>query len=322
MLKNLGHISYHIIIIILSAALALFFPYFLSAAAKFVLRFWTIIENEKIFKLASEIATAVILVLFFNMKTRGWEYRRLARMAKTAGLVQAIPSKGIFRKRRIKKMKRELGFSRELMIIGSTGYRSVLDPKGDLHEAVQHCREAKIMLLNPCKEGAIMRAQSIPAPEITSELIQKQIMISINFLKKLQAGKKNIQLKLYPEQPLLKLVIIGDFVFLQDYATGPNICHLPEYAFKNQPKHSGLYILLYRYFLSRWQDANIPEFDLETDELIYRDQAGNELSRERFDISQWPELPDGKEVRQQTYIQRLVASSRRLLSSSRLSINQ
>jgi hypothetical protein len=61
-----------------------------------------------------------------------------------------------------------------------------------------------------------------------------------------------------------------------------NVRQMPEYAFKNESQHGGLYIPLYRYFLTRWQDTTIPEYDLDTDELVYRDPMGNEVDREPF----------------------------------------
>jgi len=282
MAKRLLHISYHVIVVLMSAALALSTPHALSAVATGMLRAWAFIENEKIFLIALEIVTAVILILFFNHIRRGWDDRRITRMAESAGLVQATMVKGMFVQRRMKRMKKKLGFARELMIIGSTGYRTFADPDGDLHEALQHCREAKIMLLNPFKEGAITRARAIPDPEVTPEVIREQIIKSIDFLKGLRAAQKEVRLKLYPDLPLLKLAIIGDYAFLQHYHTGMNVRQMPEYAFKNEPKHGGLYIPLYRYFLARWQDATIPEYDLDTDELVYRDLMGNETARERF----------------------------------------
>lgn len=203
-------------------------------------------------------------------------------MAKSAGLVQAATAKGIFAPRRIKKLKRKQGFARELMIIGSTGCRSFVESEGDLHEAVQNCREAKIMLLDPFREGATTRAQSIPVPEVTPEVIREQILKSIAFLKELRAAQRQVRLKLYPELPLLKLAILGDYAFLQHYHTGVNVRQMPEYAFQNESSHGGLYIPLYRYFLARWQDVNVPEYDLDTDELVYRDRMGNEVLRERF----------------------------------------
>ncbi len=282
MAKRLLHISYHVIVVLMSAALALSTPYALSAMAAGLLRAWAFIENEKIFLIALEIVTAVILILFFNHIRRGWDDRRITRMAESAGLVQATMVKGMFVQRRMKKMKRKLGFARELMIIGSTGYRTFVDPDGDLHEALGNCREAKIMLLDPFKEGAVTRARAIPDPEVTPGMIREQIIKSIDFLKGLRAAQKEVRLKLYPDLPLLKLAIIGDYAFLQHYHTGMNVRQMPEYAFKNEAKHGGLYIPLYRYFLTRWQDPTIPEYDLDTDELVYRDLAGNEVVRERF----------------------------------------
>lgn len=282
MAKRLAHISYHVIVVLMSAALALSTPYALSAMAAGLLRAWALIENEKIFLIALEIVTAVILILLFNQIKRGWDDRRITRMAKSAGLVRATTVKGVFAQRRMKKLKTKLGFAREVMIIGSTGCRTFADPDGDLHEALQHCREAKIMLLDPFKEGATTRARAIPDPEVTPELVREQIIKSIAFLKELRASQKEVRLKLYPDLPLLKLAVIGDYAFLQHYHTGMNVRQMPEYAFKNESQHGGLYVPLYRYFLTRWQDPSIPEYDLDTDELVYRDLLGNETVREQF----------------------------------------
>lgn len=288
MVKNFAHVAYHVCVVLLSAALALSLPFIVSSMAGSLLRAWAYIENEKIFLVAVEICAAVMLILFFNALRREWEYRRIARMAESAGLVLATPSKGIFVQRRMRKMKKDLGFARELMIIGSTGHHSFVDPEGDLYEAVRNCREAKIMLLDPTEEGAITRARSIPDPEITHEVVQEQIIKSINFLKGLWAAQKPVRLKLYPDLPLLKLVIVGDYVFIRHYHTGLNVRHMPEYAFRNDQKHGGLYIPFYRYFLSRWQNPDIPEYDFDTDELVYRDRTGNEVHRELFDLASSP----------------------------------
>jgi hypothetical protein len=57
---------------------------------------------------------------------------------------------------------------------------------------------------------------------------------------------------------------------------------MPEYVFKSDRTHGGLHFPLYRYFLSRWQDPGIPEYDLVTDEIVFRDKAGREVRREKF----------------------------------------
>ena len=56
-------------------------------------------------------------------------------------------------------------------------------------------------------------------------------------------------------------------------------------------KDHGLYTLYAHYFVQRWESAEIPEYDLDTDELVYRSRTGNEVRRERFKIER-----DSKEI--------------------------
>lgn len=277
MKKNLIHISEHIIVLLLSAAIALSIPHIFSALAKNLLSFWAFIENEKMFLVSLEICTAVVLIILFNYMRQGWEARKLSRLATSAGLVPESSLRGLLGRKPTK------GGAGDIMIIGSTGLRTFAAPEGELHHVVRNCRKAKIMLLNPLGEGAIARAKSIPDPEITPEVIRDQIMESINFLKELRAGQKNIRLKLYPDMPLLKLAILGDHAFLRHYHAGLNVRKMPEYVFSSDSIHGGLYLPLYRYFLSRWNDPDIPEYDLDTDELVLRDKAGQEIRREKVE---------------------------------------
>ena len=282
MIGNILHIAYHIVVVLLSAAIALSMPLMASTLAKNLLTYWAIIENEKIFLVSLEIGTAAVLIILLSYVRRGWEARKLARVATSAGLVLATPFRGRLARQQFKKLKLTQGLAQDIMIIGSTGMRTFAEPEGELHHVVRNCREAKIMLLDPFGEGAIARAKSIPDPEITPEVIQDQIVKSIDFLKELKAAQKNIRLKLYPDLPLLKLAILGDYVFLRHYHTEVNVRNMPEYVFKSDRTHGGLHFPLYRYFLSRWQDPDIPEYDLDTDEFVFRDKAGREVRREKF----------------------------------------
>jgi hypothetical protein len=284
MVRNIGHIAYHILVILFSAAFALSLPSLLSAFAGKVLAFWALLENEKVFLAALEIFTAVLMILAINSIGRGWKDRKLSQTAKNAGLVLVANVRGVMARRRIKGMKSKQGFAREIMLIGSTGFRTFVESGGDLHQAVQNCREAKIMLLDPFREGAVARAMSIPDPEITPSVLREQIGKSIEYLKGLRAAQKSIRLKLYPDMPLLKLAILGDCAFLRHYHTGLNIRSMPEYVFENDKNNGGLYIPLYRYFLSRWNDPAMPEYDLTSDELVYQDSGGNEVKREKFGL--------------------------------------
>jgi len=281
MKKNIVPILYHTAVVMLSAAFALSLPATIRYVSRKVLVYWSFIENEEFFLVATEIAAAVILIFLINAIVRSWSVRRRSRTAKAAGLTGVSPERSIFARRRLKKLKEEQGFGRSVMLISSTGLRTFTDQAGDLHEVLKNCREAKVMLLDPLKNGVTARAKSLADPGITPETFREQIIRSIDFLKGLKALQKNITLKLYRDVPLVKLAILGDYLCLQHYPTGLNVRKMPEYVFKHD-QNGSLFSLFYQYFVSRWFDPNVPEYDLVTDELVYRDRSGNEVRRERF----------------------------------------
>jgi hypothetical protein len=57
---------------------------------------------------------------------------------------------------------------------------------------------------------------------------------------------------------------------------------MPEYYFRQNHNHYGLYTLFYQYFTKRWETPEIPEYDLDTDELVWRGSNGSEVRREEF----------------------------------------
>lgn len=280
--KGIAHIGYYILIIVSSAAVALSLPFIIGFIAKKVLLYWAVIENEKVFLIVIEIFLAVVLIVFFNNLWRNLKEKKLSRMARGAGLVFVTPTGGLSGRRRVRKLKEKHGYEQGVMIIGSTGFRTFVSPEGDLHKVILNCRESKIMLFNPFGEGASARARGISAFDITPENFRDQILASIDFLKGLKAARGNIKLKLYQNMPLLKLAILGDYISVQHYHTGLDVRNMPEYVFRHGQNPGSLYTYFYQYFLARWHDPNIPEYALDTDELIYRDNAGNEIRRESF----------------------------------------
>jgi hypothetical protein len=283
-LKNLSHILYHIMIVVLSAVVALSLPFTARFAAKKFLGYWALIENEKMFLVSIEIGTAVLLILIFNFIVKNLRNRKFSSMAEEAGLCALGRASGLLDRSRIRKLKEKQGVSRNVMIIGSTGFRTFVEPTGDLHTVIQKCRGAKIMLLDPSGEGAGARAKSMQSPDITVESFKEQIIRSIEFLKGLKEVQKDIRLKLYRDVPLFKLAILGDYVFMRHYHHGVDVRRQPEYIFKNQKNPGCLYNPMYQYFLDRWHDPDLPEYELETDELIYRDKSGNEVKREKAEF--------------------------------------
>jgi len=282
LVNHWGRFLYHIALAGLSAAIALSLPWIFNMIAKKVLVYWSLLENEKLLVVVIEMAVAILLTFFFNIMGRSWKDRRLSNMAKNAGLVLVKPMRGFFSRKRIKKLKEKQGFAKDVLIIGSTGFRTFVDPRGDLHHVMQNCRKAKIMLLDPFSEGAMARAKSILDPHVTLETFQEQIKKSIAFLKGLKAVRKEVRLKLYQDTPLLKLAILDDYIWIQHYHSGLDVQRMPEYVFRHDRNLSSLYIPFYQYFMTRWNDPDVPEFDLEADMLVFRDIAGNETRREKF----------------------------------------
>jgi hypothetical protein len=286
LLKSSGHVLYHAVVVALSAGIALSLPLIVTSIANNFFLYWSLLENERRFLVSVEIALAILLILFFNYISRSWRDRKFAKMARGAGIAHFFPSRGPLAQRKIKRLKEVQGFVRDVLVISSTGYRTFVDPKGDLHKVLQNCREAKIMLLNPHGGGARTRANSILDPNVTPENFNEQIKKSIEFLKGLKAIQKNVKLKLYENSPFLKLVILGDYIWMKHYHPGLDVHSLPEFVFEHNQTPGSLYAPLYQYFLMRWGDLHIPEYDFETDEMVYRDEAGNERLREKFDAVQ------------------------------------
>ncbi len=281
MKKIAANIVYHVSVVVMSAALALSLPDIIKFLTRKILFYWAFIENQELFLITTEITAAVVLIVLVNTIVRNWGIRKRSWMAKIAGLFRVVPAGSLLAKRRLKTLKEEQGSGRNVMIINATGYRTMADPSGDLHQVLLNCREAKIMLLNPLKDGVTVRAKSLADPNITPESFREQIVQSIDFLKGLRILQKNIRLKLYREVPLLKLAILGDYLCLQHYPAGRNVRTMPEYVFRHN-KNQNLFGLFYQYFVTRWLDPAIPEYDLDTDELVYRDKSGNEMRREQF----------------------------------------
>jgi len=285
--NGVAQVMFHVLLVTLSAGIALSLPLIVALIGRGFWGYWSFIERENIYLISVEIVTAVMLLLLFNYIARSWRDRRTAKMARAAGLIYSLPARGMLVQRKIRKLKRRHGYVRDVMIISSTGFRTFVDPRGELHGVLQHCRGAKIMLLNPRGEGAVARARSILDPGVTPETFNEQLRKSIDFLKELRAGK-NIRLKLYDDTPFLKLAILGEYVWIKHYHPGLDVQSMPEYVFEHDQNPGGLYTIFYHYFLARWENPAFSEYDLETHELINRDASGKETSRETTDLLYGP----------------------------------
>lgn len=63
---------------------------------------------------------------------------------------------------------------------------------------------------------------------------------------------------------------------------------MPEYVLQRNRKEHGLYTFYAHYFMQRWESPELPEYDLDTDELVYRSRTGQEIRREPVEIGAAP----------------------------------
>lgn len=280
--RGAGEILYHIIVVALSAWVALSLPHTADVAARVFTSYWPVVERNKAALVAMEITVAVLLMICLNYLRRSLRDKKLAEVAMHAGLTNVFSTRTALARRTIRKLKMNQGRAKHIMILGSTGYNTFVEPNGDLHTVIWKCLEAKVMLLNPCSEAARTRVNAILDPEVTHESLAEQVGRSIKLCKQLKAGQKSVRLKLYSDPPYVKLAILGNAIWLQHYHTGLDVHLMPEYLFRQNQNDYGLYTLFYQYFTKRWESPEIPEYDLETDELVYRGSNSNEIRRELF----------------------------------------
>jgi hypothetical protein len=272
-------LAFHAMVVGLSAGIAWSLP---NIARQF-LAFWSHIEHEWILLLTIEVGVALCLIVMSNYLWRAYKDRRQAVMARGAGLVSFFPLHDPGAGKTIRELKQQQSLGRTVLAIGVTGHGTVVDNKAELHALLETCLEAKLILLNPFSEEAARRAQSLSHPDISSDRFRQELQDTIALIKRFRVSGKVIRLKLYSDRPHLRMVILGDYLWLQHYHTGLDVRWMPEYVFQHNPDHHGLFTLFYQYFTKRWENQEIPEYDFESDELVYRTRSGGELRRERYE---------------------------------------
>lgn len=283
-------LAFHAVVVGLSAGIAWSLP----IIARQFLTFWSHVEHEKILLLTIEVGVALFLIVTSNYLWRAFKDRRQAVMARGAGLVSFFPLHDPGAGKKIRELKQQQSLGRTVLAIGVTGHGTVVDDKAELHALLETCLEAKLLLLNPFSEEAARRAQSLSHPDISPYRFREELQDTIALIKRFRASGKVIRLKLYSDRPHLRMVILGDYLWLQHYHTGLDIRWMPEYVFQHNLDHHGLYTLFYQYFTKRWENQEIPEYDFQTDELVYRARNGGELRRVPFGLGDSAELIDSE----------------------------
>jgi hypothetical protein len=224
---------------------------------------------------------ASVMVLLFNFARIDWGNRKRVAMAKLTALVYARNhSRDWWSRQRERALVKRLSAARDAYILTLTGHDTFVDEHSLLHEALQTVYEIRVMLVNPVGKGLRRRVDSLP-PDITLLSFHKEIEASIARLAELRKAGKKVTLKFYENEPFWKVIVLGDHVWVQHCHAGFEVKHQPEYVFALQHHNPrvGLYVPFYMHFLEQWSQTCHPEYDFDTSELVYRDEAGNECGR-------------------------------------------
>src|SRR6267142_900977 len=226
-------------------ALAVAIAFSLPGTANYILNeWWPEVESNANFLLATEIALASVLALLFNLAKIAWDSRQGALTARLASLMYARNAgAGWWSSRRERALVRELPAARDAFVPTLTGYDTFV---------------------------------------ADDSLLRGEIEAAVAYLSGLRKFGKKVTLKFYDEEPFWKLIVLGDYVWVQHCHSGFAVKEQPEFVFalqQREPRH-GLFVPFYMVFLNQWNDARHPEYDFDTNELVYRDTSGKETGRD------------------------------------------
>jgi hypothetical protein len=280
---SLRQILLHGVITVLAVVIAFSLP----DAANFILNeWWPEVESNANLLLATEIVLASVLAVLFNLAKIAWDHRQGVLTARLASLVYARNAgAGWWSRRRERALVKHLPGARDAFVLTLTGYDTFVANDSLLRGVIEKAYEIRVMLVNPIGKGLRQRADSLP-PEITVLTLHTEIEAVIGYLSALRRFGKKVKLKFYDDEPFWKLVVLGDYVWVQHCHSGFAVRQQPEYMFALQhrePRH-GLFVPFYMVFLNQWNDLRHPEYDFDTNELVYRDASGKETSREALGV--------------------------------------
>lgn len=278
--QGIHHALTHVVITLLAVGIAFSLP----VVAKYVLYYWwPKVEEDSQLLLITEISFATVLVLLFNISKIAWDGRRSMQMNRIASLVYAREGNGWVSRWKDRDMRKKIASVRDVYIMSITG-DTFSSKNSDLQKTMELAYEIRVMLANPYGKGMASRAQALDEPEAMLQTWRQETEASIAYLRKLAAAGKKVKLKFYEEPPFWKLVVTGEYVWVQYCNEGHEVKTQPEYVFGLQHGNPqrGLFAPFYKYFLNQWQDSHHPEFNFENNELIYRNGGGNEIRRTAF----------------------------------------
>jgi hypothetical protein len=279
--QGIHHAFSHVVITLLAVGIAFSLP---QVASYILFNWWPKVEDNSQLLLITEIGFATVLVLLFNISKIAWDGRRSMHMNKIASLVYAREERGWMSRRKEREMRKQIANVRDVYIMSITGNDTLSADNSDLQKTLDMAYEIRVLLANPYGKGVASRALPTDDPEAMLKAYREETEASIAFLRKLADAGKKIKLKFYEEPPFWKLVVTGEYVWVQYCHIGHDVKSQPEYVFglQHDSPQRGFFEPFYKHFLDQWKEQSHPEFNFETGELVYRKDDGNEIRRMPF----------------------------------------
>lgn len=299
--SGLKHGLIHVAISLLAIGIAFSLP----TIAQYVLfEWWPKAQTDAHSLVATEIGLSVILVLLFNALQIMWQSRYVIAAAKAASLVYATETTSKTVRKRAKQLAEKSSSPRDVSILTLTGFDTFVDPGSLFHEVLNSAYEMRVMLLDPRCDAASRLVDAIPDQQVNLQSMRDEIAASVAHLTDLHKAGKRVTLKFYEHEPLWKVVVAGDNVWVQHCHHGFEIKQQPEYVFalKSGAPRQGFFVPFYMYFLEHWNHRNHPVYDFDSKELVYR---GNGAQTARRIPLQLPEdagrFPEQSNLSQRAY---------------------
>lgn len=278
LILGLRGIAVHGVITVLAVMIAFSLP---QAARYILFEWWPLVESDPGLLLITEVLLASALVLTFNLAKLSWDRRHLVEMARTAALVYTRNGeRGWSRRWRERRLLRELPAVRDAFVLTLTGHDTFVGADSLLRGLLESAYELRVMLLNPSGAALRRRADSLPA-DVTVLSLQTEVGASIAFLAGLRRRGTKVALRFYDRLPFWKIAVLGDHAWVQFCHAGHPVSEQPEYVFalNERSPREGLFVPFYVHALESWNEPEHAEYDFDSQELVRRDPAGNEIAR-------------------------------------------
>ena len=160
----------------------------------------------------------------------------------------------------------------ELDILGVTGWNTFASEKAPLRKFVDSFTgHLKILLLAPeskgfesrvedlasAQSGTVSEAERLNLTEALKREYEDTIKYCKGLAKKPKSRLRSIEVKIYQDRPIWKLLFANDHVWVQQYDTYHHVAETPSFVFRNnRSQKTSFQRAFWSVWLRRWDDKN------------------------------------------------------------------